>query len=348
MTIPRRCAAPARDAAPLPYREIPAPGRRKARKLTAAAEWEHLTHDGKGICWLLPPGSVCRVPVSIMLARFLRSLKPAPARTRAAKSAPKSGKPAPVPAENDGLRFYGDFPTWNEASAQSLGYDAPLIFEKTRDAIGKVMRGEAAFERDSVLFGLPQYPFSTIAALLHVATARGGRLSVLDFGGSLGSVYFTCRKWLSSVSELRWSVVEQPHYVECGRKEFAGKQLAFHHSVEESIAWNPPDVILLSGSLQFLPDAWDLLDRIGRTDVPYVILERTPFWNGDRHRIVIQHVPPDIYPATYACWLMSEPLLLRQMEARFEVIASYAAMDFIPLDGDSSYFKGTFFQRRAV
>lgn len=246
----------------------------------------------------------------------------------------------------DCLRFNGDYPTWDEACAHALGYDAPLIFEKTRDSIRKVASGEAVFERDSVIFDIPEYPFSTIAGLLFTACARGGRLSVIDFGGSLGSVFFACRPWLSTLAELNWSVVEQSHYVNCGQSEFANDTLAFHNNLEESIAWHRPDVILLSGVLHFLPDAISLVEKLCQLDVPFLFIERTPFWESDRHRIVIQHVPAEIYAASYTCWLFCERLLLEKIEIVYELVVTYPAMDVIPLEGGKSYFKGMLFRRK--
>ena len=79
---------------------------------------------------------------------------------------------------------------------------------------------DPAFERDGVVFDQPDYNFPLLACLLRVATESGNRLRVLDFGGSLGSTYFQCRPFLGGVSELRWTVVEQPQFVECGRREF--------------------------------------------------------------------------------------------------------------------------------
>jgi putative methyltransferase (TIGR04325 family) len=246
----------------------------------------------------------------------------------------------------DRLFYRGDFESWEEACSQPGGYDAPLIFETTRAAIRKVVSGEALFERDSVIFSVPEYPFSTIAGLLHVACANGRKLSVVDVGGSLGSVYFSCRPWLNTVSELKWSVVEQAHYVECGRQEFTTASLTFHHTLEESIAWNSPDVVLLSGALQFFSHPLNLLDEVCASKIPFLFIERNPFWEGERHRIVIQHVPAEIYAADYASWLFSEKLLLERLSPTFEVVTSYPAMDVIPLEDGKSYFKGMLLRRR--
>src|SRR5436305_14010450 len=106
--------------------------------------------------------------------------------------------------KRDSVRFSGNYKSWEEAERDSTGYAAPEILQKTRAALLKVKAGEAAFERDSVIFDTMQYNFSLLAGLLRAAAANHGRLSVLDFGGSLGSTYFQQRSFLCDVTDLHW------------------------------------------------------------------------------------------------------------------------------------------------
>jgi len=61
------------------------------------------------------------------------------------------------------LNLNGDYSSWIEALHASTGYDTELILEKSKSALLKVKRGEAIYERDSVLFNEIQ----------HLATPRG-------------------------------------------------------------------------------------------------------------------------------------------------------------------------------
>src|SRR5471030_1622595 len=101
----------------------------------------------------------------------------------------RPGGPAPI-------RFEGRFSSWAEARRNSTGYEAAAILERTRHATMAVKRGQAAFERDAVILATPEWPWPLIACLLSVAAANGGRLSVVDFGGALGTSYFSCRPFL--------------------------------------------------------------------------------------------------------------------------------------------------------
>lgn len=250
---------------------------------------------------------------------------------------------AAPPAER--LRFTGDYASWEEAEQASIGYDAPVILEKTRAALLRVRNGEAAYERDSVTFATVDYSFPLLACLLRVAAERGGHLRVLDFGGSLGSTYFQCRGFLSGLAGVRWSIVEQPEHVRCGQQEFANESLRFYESVESCLQVERPDVLLLSGVLQCLPTPYETLAELLRHDFEYVLLDRTAFLRGGRDRLTVEHVPAWIYPAAYPSWFLSEARLLEQLSGRYTMLASFPALDTTHPDGGEADYKGFLFTR---
>ena len=161
--------------------------------------------------------------------------------------------------DSEVIRFVGDFASWADASAASTGYAASEILEKTRTAMRKVRDGEAVYERDSIIFDETQHSFPLLAGLLRVATANESRLSVLDFGGALGSSYFQCRQFLSVAKQLRWSVVEQPAHVACGQAEFANDELHFYGTIDECLVSERPNVLLLSGVVQYLREPYKVI-----------------------------------------------------------------------------------------
>ena len=80
----------------------------------------------------------------------------------------------------------GNYKTWQAALDNSSGYDSDLILQKVKDATLKVKKGEAVYERDSVLFDEIEYSWPLLSGLMLAAAKRNGELNVLDFGGSLG------------------------------------------------------------------------------------------------------------------------------------------------------------------
>lgn len=242
-----------------------------------------------------------------------------------------------------GICFEGEFATWEDAAARSTGYNAESIFVKVLEATLKVKYGEAAFERDSVLFDEIEYAWPVLAGLLWAAARNGGRLNVLDFGGALGSSYFQNCKFLQALPDVRWNVVEQPHYVEAGREYIQDEHLRFYKTLEECLAENQPNVILLSSVLQYIERPYELLDKLGKINVKLIIVDRTPFVEDGEDKLAIQRVPKWIFTATLPAWQFSEKSFECAMNR-----AGYVCETIITNDGscgESLKLKGFLFLR---
>lgn len=203
------------------------------------------------------------------------------------------------------IRFEGNFATWEEASALCSGYAAEPILAKVLDSTLKVKRGDAAFERDSVLFDQVEYSWPVTAALMWAAAQNEGKLNVLDFGGALGSSYFQNRAFLSGLSAVSWSVVEQPHYVSAGLQHIQNNELNFYSSIEACLEEHAPTAVLLSSALQYLPDVDNVCECLRKINAKVILIDRTPFNDMDKNSLCIQHVPDSIYKASYPMWIFS-------------------------------------------
>jgi putative methyltransferase (TIGR04325 family) len=219
----------------------------------------------------------------------------------------------------------GDYKTWAEAKAYCTGYDSSIILEKCKTSLLKVKRGEAVYERDSVIFDELHYSWGLLAGLQKAALENNGKLCVLDFGGSLGSTYFQNREFLSSLKELQWCIVEQAHFVECGQKDFENDQLKFYYTVEECMENHNPNVLLLSSVLQYLEKPYQWLERLLSFRIPTVILDRTSFVENETDILTIQNVPSLIYEASYPAWFFGS-------NTRKHIVDKYKYV--IPFKGD--------------
>jgi putative methyltransferase (TIGR04325 family) len=242
------------------------------------------------------------------------------------------------------IRFTGNYKSWEDAEKASTGYSAPEILEKTRVAVLKVKSGRAEFERDSVAFNHVQYEFPLLAGLLRAAATANGRLSVLDFGGSLGSTYFQSRKFLPIMKDFHWSVVDQPAQVACGQNEFASEQLHFYPSIADCLAEQRPNVLLLSNVIQYLPQPYQFLEEIMSLKIPYIIMERIAFSSMGRDRLTVQHVPASIYSASYPAWFLSEPSFRAILEKNYDMVCEYRAGEAFHLEDGEVVFKGFQYQ----
>lgn len=213
------------------------------------------------------------------------------------------------------------------------------------EASYKVKIGEAFYERDSVVFDQIEYSWPVTSGLMFVAAQNRGQLNVLDFGGSLGSNFFQNRKFLKTLTHVCWNIVEQPHFVNSGRKHFQDKQLRFYYSVDECLNDNKPNVVLLSSVLQYLPNPGDIIEILKRINADLLIIDSTIINYTDTNKIFIQHVPPSIYKASYPCYSFSESWLVESFKNKYLLMEDFMSIEFSALNKINSTYKGYIFER---
>lgn len=239
--------------------------------------------------------------------------------------------------------WHGNFKTWEEAKSKTTGYDSALILDKVRDSMYKVKEGLAVYERDSVLFDAIQYSWPLLTGLMMAAAKDGGKLNVLDFGGSLGSTYYQNKKFLAHFDDVVWSIVEQEHFVNIGKKSFEDSILKFYLTIEDCIKEQSPNVIVLSSVLQYLEDPYHFIESLIReTQANFILIDRTPF--SAEERIVVQTVPASIYKASYPCRIFNLEKFKNQFsEKGYSLVEEFESND--SQVGDI-FFKGILYQKK--
>lgn len=240
--------------------------------------------------------------------------------------------------------FFGNYDSWEAAVKKTKGYNSEVILEKVKNAMIQVKEGRAAFERDSVLFDKIQYSWPLLAGLLRIASLNKNRLSVLDFGGSLGSSYYQNRVFLSNLDELHWSVVEQDAFVKCGKEHFETKHLKFYIDIKTCKKYEKPDVIILSGVLQYLKQPYQFIDNILKEQFEHIIIDRTSLLLANEDRLTIQKVPAKIYRASYPAWFFSFKKFKRLFLSEYDLLTEFDALGKSKLP--KSTFKGFIFSRK--
>jgi len=244
--------------------------------------------------------------------------------------------------------YQGNYPSWQAARQACTGYDSAVILEKTLEVMLKVKNGEAVFERDTVLFDQPDYNWPLLTILLKAAAENGGQLSVLDFGGSLGSVYYQSRAMLEVLPAWEWSVVEQAHYIAPGNRYLADAHLKFYPTVESCLTERAPRVLLLSSVLQYLEAPYEVLSQLMGHGFDYMIIDRTTLMDGIEDRLTIQTVPDDVYKASYPAWFFNRRNLLNAFSPAYQVMAEfdpYPGQTIELADQVKAYYKGMIFQK---
>lgn len=245
------------------------------------------------------------------------------------------------------VRFSGQYIDWVDASAQSSGYSTDHILTSVIEATRAVVTGRAAYERDSVLFHVPATPFHIVAGLLRSAAQDGGRLHVIDVGGSLGSTYRQCRSFLSVLPRIEWHVVEQSGFVAAGRAEFSTAELKFHESVREIPIAEVRATFLLSSSLQYLESPLALLDQLTARPARHLLLDRTPLSDLTTDRLCVQQASNSVYDASYPCWIFSRERLLERLAPHWRLVAEHPCPEGRQRtdDGLTFEFRGVILER---
>lgn len=243
--------------------------------------------------------------------------------------------------------WFGDYSTWAEAKKVCTGYDNDTILDSVKASVMKVKNGEAVYERDSVLFDEIQYSQPILDSLKN--SAKNGVLNIIDFGGSLGSSYFQNRTFLKELAELKWNIVEQAHFVECGRTYIQDDQLKFYYSIEDALLENKSNVLFLSSVIQYFENPYQLISDCLKYEFETIIIDRTAFVESFKERITVQIVPEFIYKASYPAWFFNEQKFVDAFSKQYNLISKFDSK-FDPReqleDKTWSYRKGFVFKRK--
>ncbi len=242
--------------------------------------------------------------------------------------------------------WFGNYSSWEEAMKDCSGYDAASIVQKIKGSVLKVKNNEAVYERDSVIFD-ELYLFEPVVNALK-RSIIAEKLHVLDFGGSLGSSYFQHKHLFNNLKEFKWSVVEQKHFVEIGKKEIAEKDLKFYFTIEEALKEQTGQVLLLSSVLQYIPEPFKLIQELICFNFNYIIIDRTAFIMTQKERITKQVVPEHIYKASYPSWFFNESKFLAPFLDKYELVDEFKNDIPLPMKMNNVdvYWKGFYLKRK--
>jgi putative methyltransferase (TIGR04325 family) len=243
----------------------------------------------------------------------------------------------------------GDYSTWEEAERKATGYDQDNIIEIVRKSTAKVRDGVFPYERDSVLFDKIEYSWPLLSALMMAAAQNEGRLNVIDFGGALGSSWYQNRKFLESLKEHSWNIVEQEKFVDLGSREFENSYINFYPTLNSCFESQRIDLVLFSSVLQYLKDPYLFIGEVVKNSPDYIVLDRLSIVELDRDLITIQNVPKQIYKGIYPCRFFNRQNILEKFLTDYELLEEFVS--FIPnetvIDGKyKSIDKGFIFKRK--
>lgn len=241
-----------------------------------------------------------------------------------------------------GVRYVGNYPDWESARLASRGYDAPEILESVAKAARLVRDGKMAYERDGVAFAEPAFVWPVLACVLGAAARADGQVAVVDFGGSLGSLYFQHRSLFRGLSKVRWTVVEQPAFVELGRREFTNDELRFASSITEAVSAMSPTVVLFSGVLAWVSEPDSFITEALATKVENIVIARTPIVDASLDQIRVQKNSPGLGGGSYPCRMFARGRFIEKFSPDYTLCTEWPESDQV--EGRVS-FRGLWFRQ---
>lgn len=220
--------------------------------------------------------------------------------------------------------YRGPFASWDAACIATSGYDEDAILLRIANATRQVLKGEARYEQDGSVFHDEPPASQALTGLMLAAGINQGRLSVIDFGGGLGSHFLRWRPILEHVPNLHWAIVEQAGFAAEGSKLFAAvPSISFHASLAQTAS--QPNAILASSVLQYLPDPYTTLQELAALHAEIIVLDRMPY--GSKEAVVAQCVPTSLGKASYPVWVLSQEKVHGLLEPAYELVTKFDASD---------------------
>ena len=244
-----------------------------------------------------------------------------------------------IPTTKSKYGWYGNFDTWDKAKEKSLGYGDPNILERVISSLLKVKKDNTILEKDLVFYSGYDYPYNyqVLASFLYISQLSNNKLSVIDFGGSLGSSYFQHRRMLSHLSELDYNIIEQKQFVDAGKEYFEDETLNFHYDFRTCISKKKPDCVLFSGVLQYLERPVDLINEILEYNIEYIIIDRTPFYLNKPDRITVQKLPPRYGDGSMPYRIFNYKKFVGHFLKKYSVVIESAANDKVMIINNKNW-----------
>ena len=247
---------------------------------------------------------------------------------------------------NTSLRFHYGFDSWENATKFIGGsYSDEHIVHRVRDAALRVKSGESRYERDGVLFDHVEQNWQLLTFFfMYICDSRPSVISVLDFGGGLGTTYVQLGEFQSlSKYPKKWVVVEQPKFAEVGNLEFENSELSFVSEIENHNL-DGRFVALAIGVLQYLQNPWNQVQEIVLQKPEFIFVDATPFSRDDKPSISVQVVPSSIYSASYAAHVFSWEKFCAMFEDSYLLLTEW---ECVHQPDPANVYKGAIFQSKS-
>jgi len=178
-----------------------------------------------------------------------------------------------------------EFENYNEALRNCAGYDyeddelCQMVGDKTIAYRNELSQKPYQINSTNVFLVAALYNF--------ISLSSRNEIVVLDFGGACGAHYFEAKRFFPENINLKWNVIETPRMAKSAKEHgLENKELHFFDNLTE-IAF-PIDFVHSSGTLQYVPSAYEYLSKLMELNANYILFNRMMFNEKDRDFVTIQ------------------------------------------------------------
>jgi len=246
-------------------------------------------------------------------------------------------------------KYKSSYRDWAKAEAACKdGYQDTELFNKILYANLAVKNKEYPYERDSVLFDKIEYSYQLNAHIMSIYLAKGKKISILDFGGSFGTVYRQYASMAGFSTINNWFVIEQAKFCEFGKGYFEDDVLEFYSSDDISFSDLSYDVAVFSAVLEFVERPYEYIDQVANNaSCDYMIFDRSLFSDVDRDKLCQLVSSPKTTIARYPCWIFSESKFKDFMAKDWRLVDEWDTLDGTIFSGlQMGIYKGQVWKRK--
>ena len=220
------------------------------------------------------------------------------------------------------VSFHGKYSNFSEALKQTTSYNAQVITDKVEERAKAFKKEDLGKDLGVIL--------SDYGALFSVLTKihgeKGNSLKVVDFGGSGGYFYFQLKNFLGDRSSIGWTVVELAPVAEIGKKYYANNELSFETDFDKAVDERKPDVLLISGTIQYLNEPFAFLDKAISKGIEYIVIDRSPFTQHPAY-VQVQQVRKPIYDASFPIHIMNYNEFVHKLSSKYKLWFRFPSVD---------------------
>lgn len=214
--------------------------------------------------------------------------------------------------------FEGPFRSWEEAQSSAKGYGLDEIAERVLNSVIQARSDSFNFERDGLVLPGNGQDGALIAALNLARASSGTPIQVLDFGGGLGSTFWSHREIVEEIGLVKWTVIEQDSFLRVSRKLPSIPKLYFEAG--DSIpSEHSPNLVILGSVLQYLESPEKVLSSLLGLRPQVLFLGRHPVSNARERIPLVQHVPRRINESDYPMWLFPKDETTRWLASSYRL-----------------------------